>query len=67
MTEALGYIYEIFDRFIQFVFNDMVLFSGVTFGWVIISLLIFGFVLSNLLTIPSVPSTGRTKGGREHG
>lgn len=67
MTEALGYIYEIFDRFIEFVFDDMVLFSGVTFGWVIISLLIFGFVLSNLLTIPSVPSVGRTKGEKEHG
>lgn len=67
MTEALGYIYEVFDRFIQFVFDDMVLFSGVTFGWVIISLLIFGFVLSNLLTIPSVPSGGRTKGEKEHG
>lgn len=53
MNTALGYLYTVFDRFISFVFNDMNIVSGVSVGWVVISIFIISFVLSNLLIIPS--------------
>lgn len=53
MSTALTYLYTIFDRFIAFIFNDMNIVSGVSVGWVIISIFIISFVLSNLLIIPS--------------
>lgn len=67
MTEALGYIYTIFDRFITFIFNDMALFPGVTFGWICITIIIFYYVLSNLLTIPSVGHGKKERGTKKHG
>ena len=40
MTEALNYLYVIFDEMTEFVFNDMVIFTGVTFGWVVVSVVL---------------------------
>ena len=52
MQTALNYIYDIFDSFITFIFDTCTLFTGVSIGWVAISIIIFYFVISNLLTIP---------------
>lgn len=67
MTEALGYIYQVFDGFINFVFNTATITEGVTLGWVLISTFIISFVLSNILVIPSIGGSKETKGGKENG
>lgn len=52
MNEALTYIYYFYDRLINFVFNDMEFFKNVTFGWVLITCIVFGLLIRNILRIP---------------
>ena len=71
MTAALNYIYEIFDYFLEFVFNGMEFFNNVTFGWVCIACLIFGLLIRSILQVPNrihgnikVNSLNRSEGYR---
>lgn len=52
MTEALGYMYYTFDKFVDLVFNTMVIVPGVTFGWVVISIMLFAMLIKNILNVP---------------
>lgn len=52
MTEALSYIYSIYDKLINFIFNEMEFFSGVTFGWVCVTVFIFGILIRNIVRLP---------------
>ena len=52
MTEALNYIWYIFDKLINWFFNDTVLFEGVTIGWVIVVITVFGLLIRSLLNVP---------------
>ena len=52
MTEALNYIWYIFDKLINWFFNDTVLFEGVTIGWVIVVITVFGLLIKSLLNVP---------------
>lgn len=52
MNEALTYIYLIYSRFISLVFTDFALFNGVTIGWVLISVLVFGILIRSILNLP---------------
>lgn len=52
MSEALGYIYEIYDNFINFVFNQMEIEAGVTIGWVAVAVFIFRILIKSLLNLP---------------
>lgn len=52
MTEALTYIYQIYEKFLDLVFNQFEMFSGVTIGWVIIAILVFGVMITSILNIP---------------
>lgn len=52
MNEALNCIFEFYQLLISFIFDRMVFFDGVTFGWVIISCLVFGFLIRSILVLP---------------
>ena len=52
MTDALNYLYIIFDNMTEFVFDDMVIFTGVTFGWVVVSVVLFSMLIKNILNLP---------------
>ena len=52
MSTALGYIWYIFDKLINWFFNDTEMFEGVTIGWVIIVVTVFGLLIKSLLNIP---------------
>lgn len=67
MNEALGYIYYVFDSFLSFLFDEAVIVSGVSIGWVVISIFIISFVLSNILVVPSIGGSRKTKGDKENG
>lgn len=52
MTEALTYIYYIFDAFIDCIFDDLEIFPGVTIGWVLVSVILFSLLIRNILNMP---------------
>lgn len=52
MAQALEYLYQIYDGFINMVFNDFALFNGVTVGWVVVSVVVFGILVNSILNIP---------------
>lgn len=52
MSEALTYIYYIFDAFIDCIFDDLEIFPGVTIGWVLVSVILFSLLIRNVLNMP---------------
>ena len=52
MANALTYIYYIVNKCINFVFNEMLIFTGVSVGWIYISVIVFGILLGSILNIP---------------
>lgn len=52
MSEALTYMYYTFDKFVDFVFNSMIIVPGVTFGWVSVSIILFALLIKNILNLP---------------
>lgn len=52
MTEALQYIYYIFDKLLDWLFNSAEFFPNVTIGWVIITIILFGMVIKSIINIP---------------
>lgn len=57
MSEALEYFYYFFDRCVDFFFNDLAFFDGVTFGWICVCVFVFGVLLHNVLALPRVSPT----------
>lgn len=52
MVDALNYIYLIFDKFVKCVFVDLELYSGVTLGWIAVSVLLFSLMIRSILNLP---------------
>lgn len=52
MTDALNFLYYIYDKFINLVFNQLEFFTNVTVGWVAVGCLIFGILIKSLLALP---------------
>lgn len=68
MVQALRYLYDIYRAFISFIFNDMMIFTNVSYGWFMVAIFVFGVLIRNLLMLPkSAPSfkVGKSKGGNE--
>lgn len=51
MEDALNYFYEIFAKCLTFVF-ERCNFSGVSIGWVFVSVIIIGLLVRSILNIP---------------
>ncbi len=52
MDEALNYIFYIFNKIVDFLFNQEFI-SGVSVGWVFIVLCAFAIISNSLLNVPS--------------
>lgn len=53
MSQAWQYIWYIFSKFINFIFNETVFTSdGATIGWVAVVVFIFGMLIKSLLNLP---------------
>lgn len=52
MSEALTYLYYIFDKFVDFVFNGMEIATNVSVGWIAISVVLFSLLIRSILNIP---------------
>lgn len=52
MAEALNYLYDIYSGFLNMIFNDFELFPDVTFGWILVVVIVFGILINSILNIP---------------
>ncbi len=52
MAQALNYIYQIYAKFLDLVFNQFQMFNGVTIGWVMVSTIVFGLLINSILNLP---------------
>lgn len=52
MADALQYLYYIYDKFVDFVFNTMAIDNGITYGWIILSIVIFSIMIRSILNLP---------------
>lgn len=52
MSEALNYLYYIYDSFIDFVFNTMTISDNVSVGWIAIVVILFGIMIRSILNLP---------------
>lgn len=52
MSDALTYLRYIFVKYVNFIFNDMVISDGVTVGWVAVSVIMFGLMIRSILNVP---------------
>lgn len=52
MSGALSVFYYIWDSIINLVFQTLQIESGVSIGWIIIAVIIIGFITANILSVP---------------
>lgn len=52
MNEALSYLYYIFDKFVNFVFNEAYIAPTVSIGWIAVSVIVFSMLISSILNLP---------------
>lgn len=54
MSEALGYLYEIYETFLDLVFNEFELFNNVTIGWIGIVVIVMSMIIVSILNVPKL-------------
>lgn len=64
MENAINLFNYIFQKFIHMIFNDFEIQSGVTIGWIIITVILFGMLINNILNIPNNVRFNKKYNGR---
>lgn len=59
MNEAFELLFQIYSRFIDFVFEKAVLINGASLGWIFVSIFVFAVLIRSLMAVPS-KSQGHT-------
>lgn len=57
MTDAITLFYQLYKMLLSFVFNDMLIVSGVSVGWVLIICIVFGILIRSILMVPKASQT----------
>lgn len=52
MSEALAYLYYIYDKFVDLIFNRLEISNNVSIGWIIVSVIIFSILIRSVLNLP---------------
>lgn len=63
MAQALVYIYDIYTAFLNLIFNIFVIDTGVSVGWIIVVVIVFGLMITNILNLPKAAPSIRRKNG----
>lgn len=63
MVDAINLLFQIYLKFVDFVFDKAEILSGVTLGWIALSVLIFGVLIRSLMAVPSRSQSHTFKGG----
>lgn len=53
MGEAVTLLFEIYSKFIDFIFDKLEILDGVTIGWIFVSILVFSVLIRSIMAIPS--------------
>lgn len=51
MNDALSLINYVFTKFLDLLFNRLEISSNVTIGWVLVVIVIFGIMITNILSV----------------
>lgn len=51
MNDALSLINYVFTKFLDLLFNRLEISSNVTIGWILVVIVIFGIMISNILSV----------------
>lgn len=52
MNQALTYLYYIYDKFVNLIFNQLEIATNVSIGWILVAVIIFGMLIRNILNLP---------------
>lgn len=63
MVDAINLLFQIYLKFVDFVFDKAEILNGVTLGWIALSVLIFGVLIRSLMAVPSRSQSHTFKGG----
>lgn len=67
MSDALSYLYMIFDDMLDLLFNRFYMFTGVSVGWVMVTVIIFAIVIRSIINVPRSMSFSSKTGGKDYG
>ena len=65
MSDALEIIKYIFTKQLNFMFNDLQMFTGVTIGWVLAVITIFSILIHNVVNLAKSAPSQRIYGYRQ--
>ena len=54
MSQALQYLYDIYSNFLDVIFNSFEITQNVTVGWILIVVIVFSLMITNILNIPKL-------------
>lgn len=54
MSQALQYLYDIYSNFLDMIFNSFEITTNVTVGWIVIVVIVFSLMITNILNIPKL-------------
>lgn len=63
MVDAINLLFQIYLKFVDFIFDKAEILNGVTLGWIALSVLIFGVLIRSLMAVPSRSQIHTFKGG----
>lgn len=53
MSDAITVFYYIFNKIYNFLFNEALIEPGVSIGWIFVTVVVFGLIISTILNLPS--------------
>lgn len=63
MAQALQYLYDIYSVFLDLIFNQFEITQNVTIGWILIVVIVFGLMITNIMNMPKSVNIKRSKNG----
>lgn len=63
MAQALQYLYDIYSVFLDLIFNQFEIAQNVTIGWILIVIIVFGLMITNIMNLPKSVNIKRSKNG----
>lgn len=52
MSTAISIFYYIYNKALSLLFDDLTIETGVTVGWIFVAVMILGFIICNVISVP---------------
>ena len=65
MSDALSIIYQIYDRFVNLIFNQLEVAPNVTIGWIAVVCVVFSILFRNILALPSKAGSVKIRSNKD--